>query len=219
MCLEEAEPVPIFDRLADLNVLTQIHPSLTWNKQAAVPFRSVDELLLESEWAGLNDITRVFVFFALWMLSHSPAIWYQTMERLKVRRTTREDISSISRLLESQDSFTTNSRPSNLVEKLRQYPNRVLFTTSAKVGPEAAITLAINRYQEEWRHIRTALDGNDLKEAGLEPGPEIGQLLDDLLDARLDGEVADEAGERALVAEFIDKKRVGLTSTDEGARH
>jgi tRNA nucleotidyltransferase (CCA-adding enzyme) len=216
MCLEEAEPVPIFDRLASLNVLSQIHPSLTWNEQAAVPFLRVDALLSEFEWAGLNDITRVFVFFALWMLSHSPAIWYQTIERLKVRRTTREDLSSIRRLLESQDSFTINSRPSTLVKKLRQYPNRVLFTASAKAGPKETITQAIKKYQEEWRQIRTTLDGNDLREEGLEPGPEIGQLLDNLLDARLDGEITNEAGERALVAEFIDRRSADSTSTDEG---
>ena len=76
--------------------------------------------------------------------------------------------------------------------------------------------IKIKSYQEDWRQIRTALDGNDLREKGLEPGPEIGQLLDNLLDARLDGEITNEAGERALVAEFIDRRSADSTSTNEG---
>jgi len=65
------------------------------------------------------------------------------------------------------------------------------------VGPRRGAWL--DRYWGEWRHVRPALTGDDLRALGLTPGPIYTRLLDRLLAARLDGEVSDEAGERELL--------------------
>jgi tRNA nucleotidyltransferase (CCA-adding enzyme) len=64
----------------------------------------------------------------------------------------------------------------------------------------------LDRYQGEWRHVETALDGNFLRQSGLRPGPIYALLLDRLLAARLDGLVTDEAGERALLARLLEEE-------------
>ncbi|MYC06352.1 MAG: CCA tRNA nucleotidyltransferase [Chloroflexi bacterium] len=44
-------------------------------------------------------------------------------------------------------------------------------------------------YQDELRHIKPVLNGDDLVALGVPQGPRIGELLHDLLEARLDGQV------------------------------
>jgi tRNA nucleotidyltransferase (CCA-adding enzyme) len=48
----------------------------------------------------------------------------------------------------------------------------------------------LDRYVEEWRDVRTDIDGEDLMEAGISEGPEIGRGLAAALRAKLDGEVS-----------------------------
>ena len=43
---------------------------------------------------------------------------------------------------------------------------------------------------EELRHIRLSITGDDLLDAGLAPGPEIGMRLEAALARKLDGELA-----------------------------
>ena len=57
----------------------------------------------------------------------------------------------------------------------------------------------LDAYQREWRSVRSALTGEDLREMGIKPGPQYAVLLDQLLAARLDGDVTDEGDERALL--------------------
>jgi tRNA nucleotidyltransferase (CCA-adding enzyme) len=54
-------------------------------------------------------------------------------------------------------------------------------------------------YLNNWRHVRLAIDGNDLLAAGVPQGPELGRRLERVLAARLDGEV-DDARDAQLAA-------------------
>ncbi|MCS6773511.1 MAG: CCA tRNA nucleotidyltransferase [Thermoflexales bacterium] len=50
-----------------------------------------------------------------------------------------------------------------------------------------------------WRHVRPALNGDDLRQLGLPPGPQYARLLKQLRQARLDGEVHSPEEERELI--------------------
>ncbi|MCA9923836.1 MAG: hypothetical protein KC421_15770, partial [Anaerolineales bacterium] len=60
------------------------------------------------------------------------------------------------------------------------------------------------QYYREWRFVKTAVTGHDLRKMGLKPGPHFAVLLDTLLAARLDGQIVDEAGEMALLQTLIE---------------
>ena len=63
----------------------------------------------------------------------------------------------------------------------------------------------IERYLQEWREVKTAVTGHDLREMGLKSGPQFGILLEKLLAARLDGHVTTEAEERALLNQLLEE--------------
>jgi tRNA nucleotidyltransferase (CCA-adding enzyme) len=62
---------------------------------------------------------------------------------------------------------------------------------------------AFNCEWKDWRWVRPATTGDDLKQLGLSPGPRYKTLLDTLRSAWLDGDVASLEQERALLQRLI----------------
>ena len=95
---------------------------------------------------------------------------------------------------------------------LSALPNEALVLVLAKVlvsGGRAGsmrCSRRLNRFVTRDRHIRTTVNGNNLKELGLRPGPQFKTILDQLLDERLDGRISAAAQERerarALVKQY-----------------
>jgi hypothetical protein len=125
------------------------------------------------------------------------------MERLKVRKSTRNDVIEVRETLNALALLPMKAAPSQVVMTLRTHSDRVLIAALAVAGSDSAAGWQIAQYQREWRHVRTITTGHDLLELGLEPGPQIGELLEQLLFARLDGKLLDEADERAILAKAL----------------
>jgi tRNA nucleotidyltransferase (CCA-adding enzyme) len=204
LALRESQPTAVLQRLAELKVMAQIHPDLLWLDAAAEAIGRAQELVEEPQWREtLQGESPAFIYFALWLLPLSLPVQTAVMGRLKVRKSTREDLIAINQLLAELAVLPANVAPSRLVQALGAYPLRGLLVARAAVV-DATAAGQIERYFREWRHVRTILDGNDLLALGLKPGPQIGRLLEQLLVARLDSAVSDEAGERQLLQELIE---------------
>jgi tRNA nucleotidyltransferase/poly(A) polymerase len=68
----------------------------------------------------------------------------------------------------------------------------------------AAIRAKLERYWQEWRHVKPALTGSDLKEMGVPPGPIYRDILESLRTKRLDGEIATRKDEEIWVIENLE---------------
>jgi tRNA nucleotidyltransferase (CCA-adding enzyme) len=204
MCLNETHRFEILERLAELGVLAQIHPGLTLLSQTATNFKDAEKILEDPAWGELlGEIPAAFAYFALMLLPLTPTIQHEVMARLKIRRSTMDDLSAAKNLLVELIGLPVDPMPSQVVKIMRFYPNRVIMVTQAAAGIESSIGVIIDHYMREWRFVRPSLNGNDLLALGLKAGPKIGELLDRLLAARLNGEVSDEDGERELISQWI----------------
>jgi tRNA nucleotidyltransferase (CCA-adding enzyme) len=211
MCLREGKRIAIMARLAEMGVLAQIHPGLTWHPQTADYFHQADQVLVDPLWAeALGGDSPVFVYFALMLLQLPATIQGEVMSRLKVRKSTREDLLSSQSLLSEVSTLQGNVLPSQVVFLLRFYSQRVQLVALAMVGLDSDIGQYIDRYHREWRHISSSLNGNDLLAMGLKRGPRVGIILDQLLAARLDGEILGESGERKLANAMINSGQLDL---------
>ena len=208
LALREAEPVPVMERLDALGVLARLQEGLSWEPEMARRFRRLDTLIAEEAWQdALAGESPASVYFALWVAPLAPVTRRGLMDRLKVRKSTRDEVEGVIELIEALESLPPDGPPSTVERIVRPYARwpRILLAARAALGEQPGGEL-LERYWREWRHVETALDGNDLRDRGLEPGPQYGRLLDRLLAARLDGEVTNEAEERALVERFIQSK-------------
>lgn len=205
LALREPDPIPVFKRLQELGVLEQLHPSLAWTDVAARHFSDLQGLLQRSMWQeALEEASPASVYFALWMATQSEGVRRAMMERLNVRKSTREEVQGVVHVVQLIKSFEPTVQPSAVEHALRPFaPHpRILLAARAALQGDPSASL-LESYQSEWRHVRTVLDGNDLREMGLKPGPQYARLLDRLLAARLDGELSNEKDERAYLAQLI----------------
>lgn len=86
------------------------------------------------------------------------------------------------------------ARPSVLAEALRPEPVEAVALAGAvpladEPGATRSAEQAVLRWLDELRHVRLAIDGDDLRAAGIPEGPAIGRALSRVLDRRLDGEL------------------------------
>ena len=203
LAFREANPIPAMARLAELDVMSHIHPGLTWPVETAAAFERVANLLEEPVWqAVIEDESRAFLYFALWMVPQPQEVQEAVMARLRVRKATREDVRACNQVLAILDELPPAARPSQVEAALRPFRPRVLLVARAIVG-DSTKGGYVERYYGDWRLVKTAVTGNDLREMGLKPGPQYAVLLDRLLAARLDGEVSSEAEERRLLRELL----------------
>lgn len=205
LALEEAAPVPVMARFAELGVLAHIHPGLTWQEPAGANFRRLESLLAGDVWVGaLHGRSPTSVFFAVWMISLPPTVRKEVMARLRVRKHTREEVEGLAECRQRLVGLPAGAPPSVVEKTLRPYAPwpRILLAARAIVEDSPAGEL-LDRYWREWRQVETKLDGNDLRERGLKPGPHFAVLLDQLLAARLDGEVQTRVDEEALLTQLL----------------
>jgi tRNA nucleotidyltransferase (CCA-adding enzyme) len=204
MCLAEDERVNIMARLAECGVLEQINSGLIWHAHTADNFVTASDLFRNKSLSGhFPDVSDVFVYFALLLIPLGNSVQKQTMSRLKVRKTTREDVSDAGNLIRQLSKLELNAKPSDIYSLLKSYKERVIVVALVIIKPSSSLGLKVSRYLSEWRYIRTSLNGNDLIERGLEPGPQIGEILQRLLIARLDGDITDEVDELRFVDELL----------------
>ena len=125
------------------------------------------------------------------------------MSRLKVRKTTRDDVIAADQLIRQLSNLEQDANPSDIFRLLKSFRERVIVVARVVIKPTSNLGLKVSRYLSEWRYIKTSLNGNDLIERGLEPGPQIGEILQRLLTAKLDGEISDEVDELRFLDEIL----------------
>jgi tRNA nucleotidyltransferase (CCA-adding enzyme) len=202
LTFREAEPGPILARLAEVNIMSHIHPALFWPAETAEAFDRVPVVLADDEWhEALQGESPAFVYFALWLAPLSANLQAEVMDRLGVRRATREDMAQCQRALQIVQALPDDASPSEVEKRLRPFRPRVLLVVRVLIGNSKKAAL-LERYYKEWQSVKTIVTGDDLRALGLKPGPYYTTILDQILAARLDGEVTNEREEKALLAKL-----------------
>ena len=203
LALREADPVSVIERLDSLGILEHIQPGLTWKPDSAVYFERVSEYRDDPIWAGVvPDESIEFLYFALWLADLPGEVQQATVDRLRGRKTTREDVLAVGQLIDELRALQPAALPSEVTAVCERYEPRVLLAARIRLGDDPYGSM-LDRYYGEWRFVKTALTGEDLRAMGLDPGPQFAHLLDELLAARLDGHVTDESGERKLLDKLL----------------
>jgi tRNA nucleotidyltransferase (CCA-adding enzyme) len=209
LSMREANPVKVLKRLSNLHVLEYIQKGLELTSDAAHYLYRVPIFIHDPLWQdALPDDSLEFIYFALWLVPLPSEVQQRTVERLRGRKATSEDVLAVASLVKILRDLPDDALPSQIASACRPYRARVLFAARIVLENDP-LGDQLDRYYGEWRFVRVTLSGDDLREQGLSPGPSYAHYLGRLLDARLDGLVEDETGERQLLAEMI--------RNDEGA--
>ena len=203
----EPSPIGILERMYELQVLQAINPNLGSLEEIRRLFRSIRavvawyELLYREE--PIGDWVLYFLGFIDKLNDHQ---MQEFCEYLKITnkvmhkiRMARNGYQCIERPL--HDKFHTLQN-SDIYRVFHHLPIESILFWMAKTKQEF-VKKAISIYLSKLRDVTTVINGKDLVELGLRPGPIFQDILSEVLDAKLNGEISTQEQELELAKQLI----------------
>jgi tRNA nucleotidyltransferase (CCA-adding enzyme) len=184
------------EKLADLQALRCIHPSLKLDRELSWQLRLVEKLLPCDRQQTLTPWQlRLEV-----LIAHlDPADRAPVAQNLQLASDSSDRLSQLETV---QENLLKNlpycPRPSQIARLLKPYDLSMLILVMVKSS--RPIRKQIWRYLTVWSTVKPAIDGKDLQRLGYKPSPQFKQILDDLWAVTLDGEVSDRAQAETYLA-------------------
>lgn len=207
----EPNPSKILERMHELHVLTEIHPSLTSIEDIRRIFRGIRAVLAWYELLYRSETVENWVIYFLGMVAQlndeqvkelcaSLMIPGKVMEKISVAR---RGYHLIERPLSSKPEQLKNS---DIYQVFHPLPMEAILFWMAKSEYEL-VKKSASLYFSKLCDAQIALTGKDLLQLGVRPGPIFHDILRDVLSAKLNGEIAtkeqelDFAKQKILLAE------------------
>lgn len=199
LCLTIAEPDPAaVVALADRWGMTQqIIPGLRWTP--ALAERLARYRRDEYGIAPLAPAEPLIAGLLLYDLSDAELA--MVLQRYHLPATIRQLINDLMALRRQTTAIAATTSPSALDALLHPYSAAAIAVLH--YAADSPIQPATARYLREWRLLRPPLNGDDLRELGVAPGPQLGRLLRELRAATLDGLVTDRAAAEQWVRQQL----------------
>jgi tRNA nucleotidyltransferase (CCA-adding enzyme) len=204
LLLREPQPERGFARLAELGVLAQIHPGLTFDVWVEDCFVRLRDVLQDPIWElAVDDYTIELTHFGLLTFRMNLDGLEMLERRLHVQRTTIDHIRQLHSLKGEFGRLARAQTPSAVFQILEPYSRQVLLMVFV-AADDPVIRDLVYRFVQSWAGVRTVTTGRELQELGLKPGPIFSKLLDELLFARLDGRVSTDEEERIYLQHLLE---------------
>jgi len=190
----EASPEAVIRRADRLGILPSLHPELTADRQLGKHFAAAREL-----YAPEPPPFALYLSLLAYGLDDNAASRLAARLRLaqKTTRTLRDTIS----VREKIAALSADANPSAVVNLLEGSDTTALKANL--VAAPAAARKHISSFLKIYRYVRPALNGDDLLDLGVKPGPALKDMLGKLRHARLEGRLKTRRQEEILVRKWL----------------
>jgi tRNA nucleotidyltransferase (CCA-adding enzyme) len=203
--LDEENAHLMLARLHELDLLSAIHPDLTWDDWLGEKIRLLTQVSPEKEWGLKPSFRRVPLKRALGyvlMLIRYPRKKAQSIaKRLKLPRLLNQPIFAACEIWPDLPRLQQVA-PSEFTFRLDVIPPLARYALYLAVDEEA-MRQRLLTYVIQWQHVAPRTTGDNLRELGVPPGPQYRQILDALRAAWLDGEITNPDQERQRLEQLI----------------
>lgn len=205
LILAEERAIQMLSRLHELDLLSAIHPELTWDENTAINMEKVLHGSLDEGWdlpekMGSLDIRRALAYL-VWLCPLTNGAVTSIANRLRLSKIALSALSSAEPLRQGLKSLR-KAPPSQVVTALEGQPIPLLYALYLTTRDEDIRRLLAN-YVQHWRKIQPHVSGDDLRRRGLQPGPLFRQALGRLRAAWLDGEISTTQEEEELLQQIL----------------
>jgi len=190
LALGEADAVAALVCLGTLGVLSAVHPGLCLQEHVA---RRALALLPADGRPDLLLMASLLLALAMDAEDDPEEEIYELLDRLEFSSSERERVMRSALVAPSLvKEMALAARPSELHEALFAHTLEAVALGGA-LGEESATACdgEATQWFQQLRHVRLAINGDDLIAAGVPAGPEVGRRLAAALARKLDGELAD----------------------------
>lgn len=177
-------------KLADLDALTCIHPTLKLDAGLWRQMRLAD-------WLQRCDMTIPHWQILLEVLIAKIDDRANVAQALQLPADAIERLANLAEIERQLEQLPHCEKTSQMVQLLKLFSSETLILVS--VRSSRTIRRLIWTYFSRWSLVKAPIDGTDLKALGYKPGKQFKQMLDDLLAATLDGEISDHSQAEAFL--------------------
>ena len=205
--LAEPKAANILARLDNLDLLDAIHPVLKWDVWLRARLEALSAEAPGPDW-GLKDRPdkkeyKKDLGYCLWLLRLAAPDVKQVSKRLKLPSNLTKSILAASELWRDLSNLIDET-PSGVVNRLQDLPPLSIFAVYQATS-DAHLRNLLQTYVTKWKEITPSIDGHDLRELGLPPGPVYRQILGRMREAWLDGEITNQEEEQAFLEQLLDE--------------
>ena len=206
---DEEKAAQMMNRLHELTILKAIHPDLEWDQDLLQLIKTLPDRELPPEWKVEEDNTGLPIdyalFYTVWLM-RSPEDSDVT-KRLRLTSSLAGIIREAS-ILRGKLKQLYQQPASFVTVELDRISNLAIYAVYLDAD-DPKFKGILSHYLSSWQHVETSVTGNDLREAGLPPGPVYTEILSRVRNAWLDGEIDSKKAEKALLKKL-------LSETDQG---
>ncbi len=185
LTFNETNPIKTLKRLGDYDLLSVMHPKISFSSELESFLQSVHDTITWFELLFLNekyDKAIIYIMALLDKLSRQER--EAALTRLSVPLNIKD---RVLKGFEAAEAILKNLKPDSPVDiyhlLVGRYIEIVLFSMALTQDNEKK--KAISHFLIELRNIKPLLKGHDLKNLGILPGPEYSKILQKILDEKL----------------------------------
>jgi tRNA nucleotidyltransferase (CCA-adding enzyme) len=203
--LVEATASQILSRLQELNLLTTIEPALVCDDWLIARLETLSTFQPEDCWNLVgysNDPHRKRdLSYTLWFIRLSSEELQRVINRLRIPTNLVNVIFSANDLWRNREVLTSASS-SDVVSVLDAVPPLSRFGFFLALS-DNKLREVIHMYITRWQYITPTINGHDLEERGVPPGPIYREILTGLRAAWVDGDITSKEEESTLLEELL----------------
>jgi len=196
-------------RLDELELLSAIHKSLTWDDWICSKINNIPLDEPEDSW-GITptrdgdektptlNLTLSYIF---WLIRLPVKRARSINARLKVSRLLAVNTLSACSLWIDLPALVHKS-PSHIATRLDGIPPTALYATYLASDDDKEKSI-LKKYVTIWKNVSPTIDGHTLRDRGIPPSPDYRVILNALRDAWLDGKITTPEAEARLMDELI----------------
>jgi len=201
LAFREINPSRILARMAELDLLIPIHHGLKWSATLTDPLSSIRSTKPEQVWELPTHVGNIPLELALyWLvwLGHLPvSSSNEISQRFKFPAPLASALKATADILPQLNTLP-GLKPSEVSKILDPIPSISLYAASL-LNLDVSVKKSIMLYQCNWKKIQLKTTGDDLRNAGILPGPDYKRILKTLRSAYLDGTISTPDEESQLL--------------------
>lgn len=201
LILREESPERGILKLQALGVLEALHPDFRVSIHLQDYFEKCRTVSPPFE-CEEHDITRRY--WHLMMIDIPPESVTEICERLGLGRGLITSMTATAILIsQTEDILNPTAKASELTHHLEKLPLISIETAWIVLQDHPEKQAILENYMNNWRHKKPTVNGNDLKQMGLPPGPQYKIILDKLRAGWIDGEIQNAEDENYYLNRLI----------------
>jgi len=206
LILREPTPWPAIQRLGEFNLLQFIHPSIELDRELEELFHEAAKAISWHELLFTREQSEGWKVYLQCLVSQlDEAALEHLCQRLSVPQEVREMLCEERNRVQAAFIFLLRQsrrdatiQPSELYARLHPLSIETVLFLVARC-PDETMRKWISQYVTRYQYVAVALNGTDLQNLGIPPGPNYKEIFLTLLHAKLDGRITTRDDELALV--------------------